>query len=336
MKTITMADVAQHANVSKSTVSQFVNGRYEYMGRQTRERIASAIEELEYSPNIMARSLKQKSSTTIGVIVANILHIFSTQVIRAIEDYCNESDFHVIVCNADDNPEKEKRYIEMLRAKQVDGIISFPTGANNQLYQQLVEQDYPIVLMDRILPDTDININTVLLDNRKAAKLAVDEFVQKGYERIGMLTPPLDEHLTARNERVHGFREALEDHGIVLESGYLVSTDLKEAQAALNRMMSLKSPPEAILALNDRSLVEILNYIKKDQINIPDDLALIGIDDVTFASFYSPALTTVAQPAYKMGEKAAELLLAKILIENSTSEEVVHRFEPELMRRESS
>jgi len=336
MKTITMADVAQHANVSKSTVSQFVNGRYEYMGKQTRERIASAIEELEYSPNIMARSLKQKSSTTIGVIVANILHIFSTQVIRAIEDYCNESDFHVIVCNADDNPEKEKRYIEMLRAKQVDGIISFPTGANNQLYQQLVEQDYPIVLMDRILPDTDININTVLLDNRKAAKLAVDEFVQKGYERIGMLTPPLDEHLTARNERVHGFREALEDHGIVLESGYLVSTDLKEAQAALNRMMSLKSPPEAILALNDRSLVEILNYIKKDQINIPDDLALIGIDDVTFASFYSPALTTVAQPAYKMGEKAAELLLAKILIENSTSEEVVHRFEPELMRRESS
>src|SRR5699024_3920877 len=328
--------VAQHANVSKSTVSQFVNGRYEYMGKQTRERIASAIEELEYSPNIMARSLKQKSSTTIGVIVANILHIFSTQVIRAIEDYCNESDFHVIVCNADDNPEKEKRYIEMLRAKQVDGIISFPTGANNQLYQQLVEQDYPIVLMDRILPDTDININTVLLDNRKAAKLAVDEFVQKGYERIGMLTPPLDEHLTARNERVHGFREALEDHGIVLESGYLVSTDLKEAQAALNRMMSLKSPPEAILALNDRSLVEILNYIKKDQINIPDDLALIGIDDVTFASFYSPALTTVAQPAYKMGEKAAELLLAKILIENSTSEEVVHRFEPELMRRESS
>src|SRR5699024_7590258 len=130
VKRVTISDVAQHAGVSKSTVSQYLNRRYDYMGKNTKEKIESAIKELEYSPNMVARSLKQKSSTTIGVIVANILHVFSTQVIRAIEDFCHDKGFHVIVCNADDNPNKEKTYIDMLRAKQVDGIIAFPTGDN--------------------------------------------------------------------------------------------------------------------------------------------------------------------------------------------------------------
>src|SRR5699024_8706718 len=111
------------------------------------------------------------------VIVANILHVFSTQVIRAIEDFCNNSNFHVIVCNADDDPDKEKQYIEMLRAKQVDGIIAFPTGDNLVLYQGLIDEDYPVVLMDRLLPG--VSVNSVLLDNEKAALLAVDHLIQQ-------------------------------------------------------------------------------------------------------------------------------------------------------------
>src|SRR5690606_32142751 len=130
MKTVTMADVAQQAGVSKSTVSQFVNNRFDYMSEETKKRVEQAIMELDYRPNILARSLKQKTTTTIGVIVANILHTFSSQIIRTIEDACNEADFHVMVCNADDDPVKERKYIEMLRAKQVDGIIILPTGSN--------------------------------------------------------------------------------------------------------------------------------------------------------------------------------------------------------------
>lgn len=130
MKTITISDVAKYANVSKSTVSQFLNQRYDYMSEKTKQKIEAAIQELNYQPNFVARSLKQKSTFTVGVVVANILHTFSTQVIRAVEDYFHEQGFHIIVCNADDEPEKEKKYIEMLRAKQVDGIIIFPTGEN--------------------------------------------------------------------------------------------------------------------------------------------------------------------------------------------------------------
>ncbi len=194
MKTITIEDVAQHAKVSKSTVSQYLNKRYDYMSEKTKERIEETIQELGYHPNIVARSLKQKTTSTIGVIVANILHAYSTQVIRAIEDTCHEYDFHIIVCNADDNPEKEKKYIEMLRAKQVDGIIIFPTGGNVTLYQRMLDENYPIVFIDRLVPN--IPISSFMLDNEKASKLAIDYFVSKGYERIGMITTSIIKNIS--------------------------------------------------------------------------------------------------------------------------------------------
>jgi LacI family kdg operon repressor len=139
MEKVTMADVAKEAGVSKSTVSQYLNKRYEYMSEKTKQKIKEAIEQLGYQPNYLARSLKQKRTSMVGVIVANILHYFSTSVTRGIEDFCQEHDLHAIVCNADDNPEKEKKYIEMLRAKQVDGLIVLQIGQNNDLYHRMVE-----------------------------------------------------------------------------------------------------------------------------------------------------------------------------------------------------
>lgn len=334
MKPITIADVAKHAGVSKSTVSQYLNQRYDYMGEKTKERIKQAVEQLGYSPNIIARSLKQKSTTTIGVIVANILHVFSTQVIRAIEDFCNDMNFHVIVCNADDDPVKEKRYIDMLRAKQVDGIIAFPTGGNVELYQGLINDNYPIVFMDRLIPG--ISVNTVLLDNEKASFLAVDHFARKGHEKIGMFAPPLREKLTPRLERINAYKKALQLHHIPFHPDYLVSREIDTMQEAVINMMEMPDPPTALLALNDRVLFEILTYTKEHQINIPGDVALIGIDDVSFAGFYRPALTTVAQPAFDMGKKAAELLLNQIKNKSGESEKEIYRFEPQLIIRESS
>lgn len=333
MKAVTIADVAKHAETSKSTVSQFLNKRYDYMRTDTKKRIELAIDELGYSPNIIARSLKLKSTKTIGVIVANILHVFSTQVIRAIEDFCNESNYHVIVCNADDDPAKEKRYIDMLRAKQVDGIIAFPTGDNVELYERLLSDNYPLVFMDRKVPG--ISVNTVLLDNEKASEIAVKQFVKKGYDQIGMITPPLDKCITPRLERINGFKNALNDHNITYNQEYLASAEIPDIQPMLKKMMESSIPPRAIIALNDRVLFEILKYSKEHQIKIPEDLAVIGIDDVSFASFYSPALTTIAQPAFDMGKKAAELLLNRIVNNNSEANIEIHRFDPLLIERSS-
>ena len=204
MKTITMADVAKHANVSKSTVSQYVNKRFDYMSKETKNRIEETIRVLDYRPNILARSLKQKSTTTIGVIVANILHTFSSQIIRTVEDICNEADFHVMVCNADDDPIKEKKYIEMLRAKQVDGIIILPTGVNIDLYKEMVHSKYPVVFVDRTVPD--VPIPSVMLDNEKAGEIAVQHFIDNGFERIGIITNII-KNVTPRKERVKGLKK---------------------------------------------------------------------------------------------------------------------------------
>lgn len=333
MKKITISDVAQHAEVSKSTVSQYLNKRYDYMAPKTKDRIKKAIEELGYHPNIVARSLKQKSTSTIGVIVANILHTFSTQTIRAVEDICNEQGFHIIVCNADDNPEKERKYIEMLRAKQVDGLIIFPTGGNIDLYNSMVKEKYPLVFVDRIVED--LKTSSIMLDNESAVKLAVDHFVNKGYDRIGIMTTSLQRHVTPRVERINGFRKALKENGIPIRENHIKSLELEWIQDGLHDMLSSDEPPQALIAGNDLTLIEILRYIKANGINMPTDLALIGIDDVSFASLFTPELTTIAQPTYEMGKQAAELLLNKIKNPDFIEEKQIYRFQPELMIRQS-
>src|SRR5699024_4616622 len=149
MKKITMQDVADKAGVSKSTVSQFMNNRYEYMAKDTKNRIEEGVNEHHNSPNEITKRLKQKKTTKICLIVANIVHTFSNEIIRAMEDVCELNDVHMFVCNADDKPEKDKSYMEMLIAKPVDGLIIFPTGGNMEYYQFLKQIKFPIVFIDR-------------------------------------------------------------------------------------------------------------------------------------------------------------------------------------------
>ncbi|OAT81866.1 LacI family transcriptional regulator [Bacillus sp. MKU004] len=332
MKKVTIADVAQHANVSKSTVSQYLNNRFDYMREETKKRIEESIRELGYRPNIVARSLKQKSTTTIGVIVANILHTFSTQVIRAIEDTCHEADFHTIVCNADDDPEKERKYIEMLRAKQVDGIILLPTGDNATLYNEMQKEGYPIVFVDRTVPD--VPIPSMLLDNKKAAGIGVQHFIDRGYSKIGIITNVI-RNVTPRMERINGYKDTMKANGLDIRDEYIKSLEVSKIKEGVGELLSLEDPPEAILAGNDLTLIEILKYVKEHNVKIPKDLAIIGIDDVSFAAFYEPGLTIVAQPTFEIGKKAAELLLNKIQKKEDQDEGLVFRFDPKLIIRES-
>ncbi|HEX6923636.1 MAG TPA: substrate-binding domain-containing protein, partial [Bacillales bacterium] len=333
MKRATMADVAQLANVSKSTVSQYLNKRYDYMGEKTKKRIEEAINELGYQANYVARSLKQKRTSTIGVIVANILHTFSTQVIRAIEDVCNEQNIHVIVCNADDDPEKEKKYINMLRAKQVDGLIVFPTDGNIDLYEQMVNERYPLVFIDRKIESPAVD--TFLLDNEEAANLAVNHFVEKGHTRIGMITTSLIRNVTPRVERIAGYKKALKSYGIEPVKGYVKGLEVDEIKRGLAEMMSLEKPPTALLAGNDLTLMEVLHFAKEKNVKIPGDLALISIDDVSFANIYNPQLTTVAQPAFEIGERAGIQLIKRINEEGNYSDSRIYRFKPKIIKRDS-
>ncbi len=328
-----MAEVAKRAETSKSTVSQYLNKRYEYMSDKTRKRIEEAIEELNYHPNIVARSLKQKTTFTVGVIVANILHSFSTHVIRTLEADFNAQGFHTIICNADDDPEKERKYIEMLLAKQVDGLIVFPTGENLDLYEQMKKRNFPIVFMDRKVDS--YAIDTVMLDNHRAAEMAVDLFVERGYLRIAIVTTSLIRNVSPRVERIEGYKRALEKHGLPMDSELIKTAEPNQLDKVLDELFQLSSPPQALLAGNDIVLTQVLAYLKGHQLSIPQDVAVIGVDEVSFAGFYTPPLTIIEQPKIAMAHKAAELLLEKISEQQQSKETSIYRMEPSLIDRSS-
>lgn len=331
MKNITIADVAKHAEVSKSTVSQYLNKRYEYMSETTRKKIEKTIKQLNYRPNVVARSLKQKSTFTVGVIVANILHTFSTQIIRAIENNFHQNGFHIIVCNADDEPEKERNYIEMLMAKQVDGFIIFPTGGNVDLYKEMINQNIPLVFMDRTIDEMDIP--TVMLDNMDASRLAVQSLVDKGYKRISIITTSIIRNISPRVERIQGYKKALEDFQMPVVPDYIKSPDVKNLNLAIDELFQLNAPPDAIIAGNDRVLIGVLNYIKEHNLKIPDDIAVIGIDEVSFAGFFTPTISTISQPTVEMANQAVKLLLNQI--NQEVGETGVYRLKATLNSRES-
>lgn len=333
MKKLTIDDVARRAGVSKSTISQYLNQRYKYMSEATRQRIAEVIEELDYRPNGLARSLKQNRTHLVGIIVADIDYTLSIQCVRAIESELQNRGIQVLICNADENPEKEQLYIETLIARQVDGLIVFPTGHQSSAYSRLGELEMPFVFIDRLVDG--VSTQSLLLDNEIAAKMGVEELVHHGHTRIGMMTLPLGEQgITPRKERLGGFRKAMEEAGLPLREEYLVSAPAQEIGARLSELMALPEPPTSLIAGNDIVLAELLKASNRLGISIPERLSVIGIDDADFARIYNPVITTICQPAHEMGVQAAKVILSGI-DDRDRPIPITYRFPPALRRGES-
>jgi LacI family kdg operon repressor len=333
MKKVTMQDVALKASVSKSTVSQFINNRYEFMAEQTKLRIEEAIRELGYIPNFAAKSLKQKKSLTIGVIVANILHTFSTEIIRAIEDECEKNNFHLFVCNADDNKEKEREYIDMLLAKQVDGLIIFPTNKNVELYEKLKMSNFPIVFVDRKL-DRPI-YPMLILDNEKAAEIAVEQLINKGKRKIGIVSLSVVQEVTPRIERIEGYKKTLVKNGITPNNNWMIAEERKGIIPRLEKLWAEEDRPEAFFATNDLSLIELLKFLRKKGLQIASDVSVIAVDDSDFLEIAVTPITAIKQPTFEIGKDAAITLLK--LIANPIFEDSyeIKRYAPQLIERES-
>lgn len=333
MKKLTIDDVARRAGVSKSTISQYLNQRYKYMSEATRQRIAEVIEELDYRPNGLARSLKQNRTHLVGIIVADIDYTLSIQCVRAIESELQNRGIQVLICNADENPEKEQLYIETLIARQVDGLIVFPTGHQSSAYSRLGELEMPFVFIDRLVDG--VSTQSLLLDNEIAAKMGVEELVHHGHTRIGMMTLPLGEQgITPRKERLGGFRKAMEEAGLPLREEYLVSAPAQEIGARLSELMALPEPPTSLIAGNDIVLAELLKASNRLGISIPERLSVIGIDDADFARIYNPVITTICQPAHEMGVQAAKVILSGIE-DRDRPIPITYRFPPALRQGES-
>lgn len=304
-----MKDVAERAGVSVTTVSHVINNSRP-VSEELTKRVHDAMEELDYQPNLLARSLRMKKTKTIGVILPDISNSFFADVARAIEDSSFTHDFSVIFCNTDGDMAKEIIYTRALSEKQVDGIIFVASGDSAELVRSLQAQRMPVVIVDR--PLGEINADTVISNNAPGAFQAVQHLVQLGHRRIACITGP--SVLETSTQRLFGYRKAMQEAGLPIQENMIARSNFRfeGGRDAAIKLLTLPDPPTAIFAFNDLMAIGAIGAAKSLGMMIPDDLSIVGFDDILISSYFNPALTTVVQPKYDLGVLATTMLLERI------------------------
>ena len=329
----TIKDVAQRAGVSTSTVSHVVNGT-RYVSAGLRARISEVMQELDYRPNSLARSLRVRESRTIGLIVPDNTNPFFAEVSRAIEDIGFHEGYSVFLCNSDGRVEKERAYVNSLVTKRVDGIIFITSGGAIAPLQDLTRHDTPVVVVDREVPLSLADL--VLLDNQTGGQLATRHLISLGHRRIGCITGP--SMLTPSADRVLGYREAMDEADIPAKPEWIVAGDFRPAggEAGMRELLDQPDAPTAVFACNDLMAIGALRAIRSAGLNVPADVSIVGFDDIPLASEVVPPLTTVAQPVEEMARIAVGLLLSRISDKRDLTQTERHVLSPLLVEREST
>jgi LacI family fructose operon transcriptional repressor len=299
-------EVAEAAGVSTATVSRVLTNQ-PHVKPALRERVLAAVAKLDYRPNLVARSLRSQHSSTIGLIVSDIRNPFFTAISRAVEDTAYTQGYSVVVCNTDENPEKESLYLRVMRDERVAGVILSPTRQALTNFAAL-NIDFPIVLVDRALKHGAVD--AVLLDNVTAAHELTIHLIERGYRRIGAL---VDTSATGR-ERRRGYEAALAEHGLAPAADGLkyVQPRVEAGYAGAMELFDSAHPPDAIVATNSLVTAGALQAIHERKLIVPDQVALAGFDETIWATLVQPAITVMAQPTDEIGKTATELLLQRI------------------------
>ncbi|HLZ58165.1 MAG TPA: LacI family DNA-binding transcriptional regulator [Ktedonosporobacter sp.] len=302
-------EVAKLAGVSISTVSRVLNGTAR-VNAEAAARVRAAIEELHYQPSHAARTLQANRSRIIGLLITDIQNPFFTTLIRGVEDIAQRNGYSVILCNSDEDPVKERQYIEVLCAERVAGAIVVSTNERQRALQLFREHHIPIVAVDRRIAGSDTD--AVLIDNVRGAREAVAHLLTNGYQRIGVITGPLT--TTTGRERLEGYRQALREAGIEPdtrlerygsfkeESGHQLANELLDAGLSL----------DAIFVANNLMTLGALEALYLRDLRVPDDIAVVGFDEMPWAALSAISLTTVTQPVYELGSTAALRLFQRL------------------------
>lgn len=328
---VTLKDVAKHAGVSYATVSRVLANKPN-IADSTRQRVLKAVHQLDYRPNRTARSLKAQRSEIIGLIISDIQYDFSPPLVRAVEDLASASGYGLFLCNSDENPDKEMYYTELLIQENVSGVIIAPTHESNLAVQRLLDVNIPIVVVDRRVQDAEVD--TVVIDNFAAAYKLTHHLIENGYQKIGAVFGSIT--ATTARERLEGFQQALKDADLPINDHHIrIGSPRPEVGNQLTReILTTTSPPEAILASNHFLASGVFQAIKTLGLRIPDNIALVAFDDSIWTALVEPRLTVIAQPAYSIGETAAQLLLERISKPNPPIQFIT--LDVELLVRESS
>lgn len=304
-----MREVAKKAGVSPTTVSHVINNT-RYVSEEVRTAVLAAMEELDYRPNELARSLRRGQTMTVGLILPDSANPFFAEIGRSIERAAFDLKYSVILCNTEGDLERERLYVDVLRKKQVDGIIFVAAGDRTESLHRLLRRKFPIVLVDRDLPG--VKVDAVLVDNHHGGRLALEHLLTLGHHRIGCIAGP--SNVTPSAERITGYRQALENAGVSFDPKLVIRGDFhpNSGREAALAMLAQPDPPTAIFACNDLMAIGAMRAAAESGRRIPNDLALVGFDDIELASYTTPQLTTVAQPTVEIGQIAIQFLIERI------------------------
>lgn len=313
----TIKDVAKTAEVSISTVSHVIN-ETRFVSDELRERVLNAMEQLNYHPNALARSLRLGETKTIGLIIPDNSNPYFAEIARTIEDIGYKNGYSVILCNSDGNLDKEAAYINMLITKQVDGVILISAGYQQEHLLELREFGIPFVVSDRDISPALADL--VLVNNEQGGYDATRYLIGLGHRNIACITGPSD--ITPSADRVHGYRRALTGAGIYIREDYIVSGDFRyhSGQTAMMKLLQVDELPTAVFVCNDVMAIGALRALRNANLRVPDDISIVGFDDIPLASEITPALTTIAQPILEMATLSADLLISQIQEESARDE----------------
>lgn len=307
MAKVKLIDVAKQAGVSKSTVSQYLNGRFDYMSTQTKERIEVAVKALNYVPNAIARSLKTDKTLTIGVVVRDIAGFYTSKALRGIDDYCKQRGYNVIIYNTDFDPETEIRSLESLARLNVDGIIITSTGDNLSLIKDYEDKGLPIVHFQIEYEGNDRNL--VVSDYYEGARMATEHLLELGHQRIAFITQSFDK-VVSRKARFLGYCEALNAHGITSNNELILHWDRNNGFANCPiALINSNLAPTAMFGQHLAITSDLLIALNQASLAVGKDISLIGFDDMPMAEFFKVPITVVQQDPYRVGRESAMMLL---------------------------
>ncbi|WP_158891248.1 LacI family DNA-binding transcriptional regulator [Amycolatopsis anabasis] len=304
----TISDVAARAGVSTATVSRALNGK-STVDPELAARVQQAATELGYHPNGLARSLRRQETAVLALIISDVENPFFTAIARGVEDVAQTRGYSVVLCNSDENAEKEGRYLDVAVQERVAGVVLSPTGAETKV-EVLRQRGTPVVAVDR--PLVGAESDQVLVDTRLAAYEATEHLLAAGYRRIGCVTGPAG--VRTADDRLAGYRDALHAVGAERDAELVRRAEYRATgakQAALE-LLDEPEPPDALLVANSAMAIGVLEALGSRNLRLGADVGVVAFDDVPWATLINPPLTVVAQPAYELGTVAARLLLDRI------------------------
>jgi LacI family transcriptional regulator, repressor for deo operon, udp, cdd, tsx, nupC, and nupG len=303
-----IVDVAKIANVSTATVSRVISNSGP-VKKDTAQKVLAAIEKLNYQPNILARQLRRSETKTILVIVPDIANPFFIGVLRGLEEIAIKHGYQVLLGDSCNSNEREDGYLNLLQQKKADGMILLTANIDQQIVEEFAKE-YPVVLACEYMEGS--LIPTVSIDNISSARKATEHLISLGHKRIGFISGPL--HGVLGRDRLKGYQQAMMRHCLPVESILIQEGDFtyESGYNLMLKYLAFNIPPTAVFAANDEMAFGAIKAVKSKGLSVPKDLAIVGFDDIKFASIFEPALTTISQPKYEIGKNAMELLIKLI------------------------